>query len=95
MSNPPDSPGFGLIEQIEDALLCRSRTGQVQNVLVGKIDNLGNALPHLLGGLRLPMPQRIIQSFNQRFHLLILETDGSRAEDSSFRKQALEQVTHF
>jgi hypothetical protein len=49
------SPGCGLIEQVQNFLFGRARAHQIQNVVIGEIDDFGDALPYLCGSLRPPL----------------------------------------
>jgi hypothetical protein len=51
------SPGWGLIEQVEDLLFGGARARDIKDVVIGELNNLGDALPGLCRRLRLPLAQ--------------------------------------
>jgi len=51
------SPGWGLIEQVEDLLFGGARARDVKDVVVGEFYNLSDALPGLCRRLRFPLAQ--------------------------------------
>jgi hypothetical protein len=80
------SPGCGLIEQIQDFLLRRSRAHQIEYVLIGNIDDLGNKLPDLGSRLRLPLAQFGVEFFSQSVHSVpsLLNAKLRRLSTSTF-----------
>src|SRR5260370_41739778 len=62
------SPGWGLIEQVQNFLFGRTRAHQVENVVVGEIDDFGDALPDLRCSFRLPLPEFRVEFFRQGVH---------------------------
>src|ERR1017187_5588417 len=49
------SPGCGLIEQVENLLFRRARAHQIENVLVGQVNDLCYALSYVSRRFRLPL----------------------------------------
>ncbi len=49
------SPGWGLIEQVEDLLFGGARTRDIKNVVIGELYNLTDALSGLRRCLRFPL----------------------------------------
>jgi len=47
------SPGRGIIKQVQNLLFCRARTLEIENVVVGKVDDLRDPFSHLGGRFRL------------------------------------------
>jgi len=57
------SPGWRFIEQVQDLLFGSARAGDIKDVVIGQLYNLGNALSGLCRRLRLPLAQSLIQFF--------------------------------
>ena len=55
------SPGWGLIEQVEDLLFGGARARDVEDVVIGEFYDLGDALPGFCRRLRLPLAQSSVQ----------------------------------
>jgi hypothetical protein len=51
------SPGWGLIEQVQDLLFNCARTSNIQDVVIGELYHLSDALPGLGRRFRLPLAQ--------------------------------------
>ena len=62
------SPGWGLIEQVEDLLFGGARTSDIKDVAIGEIYNLGDTLPCLRRRFRLPVAQSSVQLLRQGVH---------------------------
>jgi hypothetical protein len=62
------SPGWGLIEQVEDLLFGASRPGEIKNIMVGEINYFRDAFSRIGGRLRLPLAQPSIQLLCQGVH---------------------------
>src|ERR1035437_1202272 len=62
------SPGCGLIEQVENLLFRRARAHQIENVLVGQVNDLCYALSYVSRRFRLPLAQPGVQPFHQYIH---------------------------
>jgi hypothetical protein len=62
------SPGCGFIEQVQNFLFGSARAHQVEDVVVGEIDDFRDALSHLGGRLRLPLAQPRVQLLYQSVH---------------------------
>ena len=62
------SPGWGFIKQVENLLFGGARAGDVQKILIGEVDDFGDALPGLRGGFGLPGAQPSVQLLCQGVH---------------------------
>jgi len=62
------SPGWGVIEQVEDILFGGARTRDVKDVVIGELYHLSDALPGLCRRFRFPLAQSSVQLFRQGVH---------------------------
>ena len=62
------SPGRGFIEEVQDFLIYLARTYNVEEVLIGQLDDLENLTPNLFGGLWAPLPELLIQALSEDVH---------------------------
>ena len=62
------SPGWGLIEQVEDLLFGGARSRNIKDVVIGELYDLGDALPGFCRRLRLPLTQSSVQFLRQSVH---------------------------
>lgn len=51
------SPGWGLIEQVQDLLFSRARASNIEDVVIGEFYHFSDALPGLSRRFRLPLAQ--------------------------------------
>lgn len=66
------SPGRGFIEQVEDVLFGGARARDIEDIVVGELDHLGDAHPRLCRRFRLPLAQARVQLFRQGVDLDLL-----------------------
>jgi len=62
------SPGWGLIEQVEDLLFGGARARDIKEILIGELYHFHDALPGLSRRFRLPFAQSSVKFLRQRVH---------------------------
>src|SRR6266571_7649645 len=66
------SPGCGFIQEIQNVLLCGSRSQEVQSILVCQFDDFYHALTDLIRSTLFPYPKLFIQPFDYGVHYALL-----------------------
>ena len=62
------SPGCGLIKAVQYFLFDRSRTYQVERIMIGSVDDFTYERTNLRGDFRFPLTQLCIQLLDNRIH---------------------------
>jgi hypothetical protein len=62
------SPGRGFIEEVQDFLFHFARPYDIEQALVGQLDDFDHLVPDLFGGLRAPFPELSVQALSEDVH---------------------------
>ncbi|MGO9463320.1 MAG: hypothetical protein ACLQVF_04055 [Isosphaeraceae bacterium] len=58
------SPGRGFIDEVQDFLLHSAGPDQVEEALIGKLNDFSDLAPDLLDGFRAPLLELLVQSLS-------------------------------